>query len=121
VSQILAIDHVLIAMPKGGEADARRFYVDVLGFAEVEKPASLAARGGCWFTSGAAHIHLGAETDFRPARKAHVAFRVADLGKLQARVAHAGLPVRFDDAEIPGVARFFTEDYFGNRIEIVCG
>jgi catechol 2,3-dioxygenase-like lactoylglutathione lyase family enzyme len=121
MSNVLAIDHALIAMPKGGEADTRRFYVDLLGFDEIEKPASLLARGGCWFASGAAQIHLGAEADFRPAKKAHVAFRVADLAKMQARVTNAGLPVRSDDAEIPGIARFFTEDFFGNRVEIVGG
>ncbi len=119
MTDALAIDHVLIAMPAGGEADARRFYVDVLGLDEIEKPASLSSRGGCWFSSGATQIHVGAETDFRPAKKAHVAFRVSDLAVVQARVVGAGLPVRFDDAEIPGVSRFFTEDFFGNRVEIL--
>jgi len=33
---------------------------------ELPKPATLAARGGCWFTAGAAVLHLGVEADFAP-------------------------------------------------------
>ncbi|MEJ7722438.1 MAG: GntR family transcriptional regulator [Ilumatobacteraceae bacterium] len=77
--QWLRVDHVQLAMPVGGEADARRFYTDVLGLAEVPKPAALAARGGCWFESGEVRVHLGVEDDFHPARKAHPALVVRDL------------------------------------------
>jgi hypothetical protein len=57
-------------MPAGGQAEAERFYAGVLGLAPVMKPAQLAARGGCWFRSEQAELHLGVEPDFRPARKA---------------------------------------------------
>lgn len=43
------IDHVQLAMPPGGEAQARQFYVDVLGLREIAKPPHLAKRGGAWF------------------------------------------------------------------------
>ena len=46
---IVAIDHVQLAMPPGGEGRAREFYAGVLALVEVAKPAHLAARGGCWF------------------------------------------------------------------------
>jgi hypothetical protein len=48
----------------------RRFYADILGMSEIEKPPVLAARGGCWFRSGRLELHLGVETDFeqRPRR-----------------------------------------------------
>jgi catechol 2,3-dioxygenase-like lactoylglutathione lyase family enzyme len=46
------LDHVLLAMPPGREADARKFYQDILGIPEAQKPADLAARGGCWFEDG---------------------------------------------------------------------
>jgi catechol 2,3-dioxygenase-like lactoylglutathione lyase family enzyme len=64
--QILRIDHVQLAMPRGGEDEARAFYAGVLGLSEVAKPAGLAARGGVWFESGDAKIHLGIEEDFAP-------------------------------------------------------
>jgi 4-hydroxyphenylpyruvate dioxygenase-like putative hemolysin len=80
--RIISIDHVQLAMPAGGEAVARRFYGDVLGFEEVPKPAALAGRGGVWFQSGVVQLHLGVEADFRPARKAHPALRVEGLPAL---------------------------------------
>ena len=46
------LDHVQLAIPSGGEERARAFYVEVLGFEEVEKPPHLAQRGGAWFRSG---------------------------------------------------------------------
>ena len=72
-------------MPRGCEAEARAFYVDVLGFREMAKPPHLAARGGAWFIAGDAEVHLGVEDDFRPARKAHPALLVTDLPALLRR------------------------------------
>jgi ketosteroid isomerase-like protein len=40
----LGLDHVQIAAPPGCEREARRFYGDVLGLAELEKPEPLRAR-----------------------------------------------------------------------------
>ncbi|OFR88183.1 hypothetical protein HMPREF2863_00990 [Micrococcus sp. HMSC067E09] len=45
----MRIHHVQISMPAGQEDEARRFYADALGLTEVQKPPSLAGRGGCWF------------------------------------------------------------------------
>src|SRR5689334_15502144 len=45
----ISIDHVQLAMPMGGEDQAHKFYVDLLGMREVPKPSELAKRGGCWF------------------------------------------------------------------------
>src|SRR5512138_1115406 len=87
---IRAIDHVQIAMPPGGEEQARRFYVGVLGFTEILKPPQLAQRGGAWFQAGAVQLHLGVEADFRPARKAHPAFLVEDLAGLLGRLSASG-------------------------------
>lgn len=116
---IIGIDHVQLAMPAGGEDDARRFYAGVLGLIEVPKPAGLAGRGGCWFANadGSVAVHLGVEDDFRPARKAHPAFVVDDLDGARARIADAGANVVEDDSI--DVRRFYTADPFGNRIEFV--
>jgi hypothetical protein len=43
------IDHLQIAAPKGCKAEARRFFGDLLVLQEIEKPAPLRLRGGCWF------------------------------------------------------------------------
>jgi catechol 2,3-dioxygenase-like lactoylglutathione lyase family enzyme len=115
---LTAVDHVQLSMPVGAEADADAFYRDVLGLERVPKPAPLAARGGCWYTNGAVQVHLGVEDDFRPARKAHPAFRVDALDALVARATAHSLSVRWDD-ELPGVRRCYVDDPWDNRIELV--
>ncbi|MCX9147952.1 VOC family protein [Erythrobacter sp. WG] len=114
---VIGLDHIQLAIPAGGEDRARTFFVGLLGMVEVPKPSSLSP-SGCWFTGGGAALHIGVDPDFRPARKAHPAFLVEDLAGLRARLVEAGCVVR-DDAPIAGYARFFTEDPFGNRIELM--
>mgnify|MGYP002777941174 CR=1 FL=1 len=116
MASLPAIDHVQIAMPSGGEAQARQFFGELIGLPELPKPAELAARGGCWFQLAGAQLHVGVEADFRPARKAHVALRVSGIERLRAALAAAGYTVQ-DDAPVAGHARFFSADPFGNRIE----
>ena len=114
---ITGYDHVQVAIPSGSEAAARDFYGTVLGMTEIPKPAALAGRGGCWFRSGSAVLHLGVETPFRSAHKAHPAFVVDDLDALAARLRGAGRDCRPADGQIPGVRRFHAADPFGNRLE----
>ena len=116
--ELLAIDHVQLAMPAGAEADARRFYADFLGLTEVPKPLALAPRGGCWFERAGLRVHLGVETPFAPARKAHPAFTVSDLDALIARCGDWGIAFQVDET-IQGVRRGFIADPFGNRIELI--
>lgn len=115
---VSGLDHVQVAMPAGGEAAARSFYCGLLGFAEVAKPPVLARRGGCWFRAHKAEVHLGIEKGFRPAEKAHVALSVTDIDAVAARLASAGCRVAFDD-ELAPRRRFYTDDPFGNRVEIM--
>jgi catechol 2,3-dioxygenase-like lactoylglutathione lyase family enzyme len=91
-----AVDHVQIAIPRGEEETARTFYAGVLGLEEVQKPARLAGRGGCWFASGGISLHLGVEDEFRPARAEVI-----------------------DDDALETHARAFVFDPFGNRIELM--
>jgi catechol 2,3-dioxygenase-like lactoylglutathione lyase family enzyme len=116
---IEALDHVQIAIPEGGETSARAFYCGTLGMTEMAKPNALAERGGLWLRGGQANLHLGVETDFRPARKAHPAFAVASLEAAIAALRNAGLTPEPAEA-LPGVrARCFVADPFGNRIELL--
>ena len=115
---ILGIDHVQMAMPPGREAEAERFYQDLLGLVRVPKPAHLAARGGCWFEGDGVHIHLGVEQDFRPSLKAHVALLVSDLSAVVDRLT-AGGAVLSDDEPLDGYLRTYVADPFGNRIELM--
>ncbi|HTW11634.1 MAG TPA: VOC family protein [Solirubrobacteraceae bacterium] len=117
---LLGIDHVQIAAPAGCEAKARRFYGELLGLTELEKPQELAGRGGVWFAVGDQQLHIGVTEDFTPALKAHPALRVApdEFDQLAARLEQAGSPVE-PDVDLPGQHRFHTADPWGNRIELL--
>ncbi|MGN6497412.1 MAG: VOC family protein [Tsuneonella sp.] len=115
---ILGLDHVQLAMPRGGEERARAFYAGVLEMTETAKPAHLAANGGCWFESGDAHLHLGVEDDFRAAKKAHAALLVSDLSALRERLSQAGIAFQ-QGKPLAGYVRGDISDPFGNRIELM--
>ena len=117
-----ALDHVQVAAPPGCEAEARRFYAELLGLPEMVKPEPLRSAGGAWFAldGGRSAIHVGVEREFVPARKAHPALRVTlpVLEELRARLEAGGAPVAWDD-RLPGYRRFFTADPWGNRLEVL--
>jgi catechol 2,3-dioxygenase-like lactoylglutathione lyase family enzyme len=122
------LHHVQVVCPPGGEDGARRFYAAGLGMTEVEKPAELRGRGGAWFRAyadngGVAEVHVGVEDPFRPARKAHPAFLLADVAELEAvgaRLAGLGFDVDWRQRDtFPGYERFHTLDAHGNRVEIL--
>lgn len=116
--RIAYLDHLQIAAPEGCECAAREFYGEVLGMREIEKPESLRARGGCWFECGTQQLHIGVESDFRPAKKAHPALAAINLDELRQALLARGIKVT-DESSIPGVRRFHTEDPWGNRLEFV--
>ena len=116
--RVCAIDHVQLAMPPGGETQARAFYGGILGLNELPKPAELAGRGGAWFSNGAVTIHLGVEQEFRSARKAHPALLVEGLDEWVTRLERAGRPIQ-RDVQLAGYERVHVDDPFGNRIELM--
>src|ERR1700735_1599570 len=93
----------------GAEDLARNFYAGIIGISETPKPAHLAKRGGCWFERGDLKIHLGVESGFWPARKAHVALLVADLGELQEKLRASGYPSKEDEL-LEGYYRIYVDD-----------
>ena len=114
---VIGIDHIQLAIPPGGEDQARGFFSGLLGMKEVPKPPTLSA-SGCWFEGGALNLHIGVDPDFRPAKKAHPAFLVDDLAEIRTRFENAGVEER-SEKQIEGYRRFFVDDPFGNRIEIM--
>jgi catechol 2,3-dioxygenase-like lactoylglutathione lyase family enzyme len=110
--RIHRLEHVQLAMPPGGEADAVAFYDGLLGIPHLQ------ARGGCWFEHGDLKVHLGVEADFRPAMKAHPAFLVDDVRALAEAVQRAGFSVT-EDQPLDGFDRLYVADPFGNRIELM--
>lgn len=122
----MRLHHVQVACPPGGEDAARRFYSEGLGMAEVDKPADLVARGGCWFRAYddggavAAELHVGVEVPFAPARKAHPAFVVDDLDEVAGRLRSLGFDVDESQRDsFLGHVRLHTHDGHGNRVEVL--
>ncbi len=116
--QVLGLDHVQLTIPAGGETVAAEFYGGLLGLTQLVKPEPLAGRGGCWFQAGAVQLHLGAVDEFVAATKAHPALIVSGLDSLVADLEAAGHDVR-DGATVDGVTQTFTDDPFGNRVELI--
>jgi catechol 2,3-dioxygenase-like lactoylglutathione lyase family enzyme len=118
---ITGVDHVQVAAPPGCEAAARGFYGGLLGLRELDKPEPLVRRGGCWFEVGSQQLHVGVAEPFAAAARAHPALAVRDadaLRELAGRLEAAGHDVQWDDA-LPGAARFYVHDPFGNRVELL--
>lgn len=112
------IDHVQLCIPVGTEAQAREFYTGVLGFKEIEKPASLRLNGGLWYDLGTLQLHIGVEPMDGYKSKRHPAFEVEDLTEVRRYLEQRGIAIQ-DEKPLPGVKRFSFYDPFGNRIEFL--
>ena len=116
--RVYAIDHVQLAMPPGGETQARAFYARHPGPGRDPQAGRAGRSRGAWFGNGAVTIHLGVEQEFRPARKAHPALLVEGLAELVTRLEDAGHPIQ-RDVQLAGTERVHVSDPFGNRIELM--
>jgi catechol 2,3-dioxygenase-like lactoylglutathione lyase family enzyme len=116
---ILSLHHAQITIPFGAEDEARRFYCGLLGLKEIDKPGSLAGRGGFWLEVGDRQVHVGVENGVERARsKAHVAYLVDDLESTREKLIGDKVEI-LDGIPIPGYLRFEFRDPFGNRVEFL--
>ena len=117
--QILGIHHVQITVPADREAEARRFYIDLLGLEEIEKPPKLRPTGFWVRIADGRTLHVGTEDGVdRRATRAHVAYEVADLAHWRNRLAAAGVEVQ-DQSPFWDCVRFHLRDPFGNQLELI--
>lgn len=115
---LTGIHHIQLCAQPGCEEQARKFYGELLGLLEIEKPPELKKRGGVWFEVGDQQLHIGVEEGFTAPKKAHPAFSVAGLDALREKLNAAGYETQEDELFI-GYNRFYVHDPFGNRIEFV--
>jgi catechol 2,3-dioxygenase-like lactoylglutathione lyase family enzyme len=116
---ILSIHHAQITIPAGAEDSAREFYCGLLGLKEIQKPDSLAGRGGFWLEVGDRQVHIGVENiDQRSETKAHVAYLVDDLEAMRLKLVDAKIAI-IEGIPIPNYSRFEFRDPFGNRVEFL--
>lgn len=116
---ISGLDHIAIPLPREEEDRARAFYAGVLGLVEIEKPPELKRRGGVWFSlPDGRQIHLQATAVFAPMTGPHPALRCPDLTAAAKKLFAEGCEVRWDEAW-QDVRRFYVDDPFGNRLELL--
>ncbi|MEX0867068.1 MAG: VOC family protein [Pirellulales bacterium] len=118
--QIQHLHHVAIATKRLDES--LKFYRDVLGFAELQRPGFDFA--GAWLEQGGFQIHL-----IEHPRKAHdptgeidslanhFAMAVADLDEAERRLQAFGLPYK-RKVNAGGYQQIFVEDPDGNTVEV---
>jgi ubiquinone/menaquinone biosynthesis C-methylase UbiE/catechol 2,3-dioxygenase-like lactoylglutathione lyase family enzyme len=112
------LDHVQMCIPVGEEENARTFYGETLGLAEIPKPESLIDNGGLWFQAGDVQLHIGVEALSSEKSKQHPAFEVENIAEARQTLEVKGIKIQ-EEKPIPHVARFSFVDPFGNRIEFL--
>ncbi|MGP4041869.1 VOC family protein [Gracilibacillus sp. D59] len=116
---ILGLHHAQITIPKDAEKEGKKFYCDVLGLPEVEKPDALKDRGGFWLRVGDRDIHVGTENGVdRTKTKAHIAYQVEDIDYWREVLEQQDIEI-CDSVPIPNFKRFEFRDPFGNRVEMI--
>ncbi len=102
---------------------ARRFYGDVLGLEEIERPAM--AIGGAWYRLGEAQIHLivappGVDVGTRPSQinplAGHTAFAIDDYVKVREALRAKGVAVLETN---PEAGQMWVRDPDGNILEFI--
>ena len=125
--RVQSLDHVTLVVHDLERS--RRFYVDVLGMAEVERPAF--SFPGLWFQAGATQIHLILENpESGPAgqpagarekssRHQHFAFRLEDARAAAGRLEELGVPfVALPKLRPDGYVQVFVTDPDGHIVEL---
>jgi len=120
---ILGLHHVQINVPASRAGEARRFFEDLLGLQQIQRPESLsnAGRNGVWYACGdnEFHVFFAPDGEFKEDRSSrHPALLVDDLGRLRERLQSARVELE-DAIPIDGRARFFCRDPFGHRLEFL--
>jgi catechol 2,3-dioxygenase-like lactoylglutathione lyase family enzyme len=121
--RVVGLHHVQVNVPLEREAEAHRFYGEIVGLARMERPQSLsdAGRRGVWFRCGEQEFHVfsNPKPAFDPAKSSqHPALLVDDLDSLRERLVAAGCEIE-EAIPIAGRQRFLTRDPGGNRIEFL--
>ena len=131
--EITDLNHVTLVVQD--LAVAKRFYREVLGMDEAQRPERMTRTfEGAWMRRGSAEIHLiqadwscqppgdapavpNARADVGRAR--HVAFAVADLTAAQAHLADHGVPVVLGPrGRGDGITQMYCYDPDGHLIEL---
>lgn len=111
------LHHVQICIPTGKEEIAKKFYIETLGFAEIEKPEALKKNGGFWLKAANIELHIGTEDSIVPGKR-HPAFEINNLNEVKTYLKKQHITIQ-EETPIEGFQRFSFYDPFSNRIEFL--
>jgi len=125
--RVKTLDHVTLIV-KDLEA-SRRFYCDLLGMQQVDRPGF--SFPGRWFQAGSTQIHLILEHDRsgppgentadlqKSSRNRHFAFEVEDGNAAAEKLTEAGVPLLAGPKVRPdGAVQVFATDPDGHVVEL---
>jgi catechol 2,3-dioxygenase-like lactoylglutathione lyase family enzyme len=115
--EFIRADHIHICVPVERLEEAKRFYSDVIGLREIERPNHLFSTAGYWFNIGNIQLHIGVEPALARSIR-HTAMEVADVAAARELLEKNNIEI-IEEPVIPGRARFAFIDPFGNRMELL--
>ena len=117
--EVTKLNHVNVTVPAALEEAAKRFYGELMGLEQIEKPDGPRKYIGAWYQLGESQLHLSVEDGPRnEASNRHVCYSVSDIPGALAAFRSAGVEVISEEQLVNGGSRFFVRDPAGNLIEI---
>ena len=113
--QVCQIDHCSVVITDVERS--RRFYRDVLGLKEINKPRTFDFVV-LWFQLADQQLHLLLKEKADSISPRHFALRVVDVAAARSYFRRQAIPIE-ESTPIPGADRFFISDPDGNRIEVI--
>ena len=119
--ELVKLHHVSFAC-KNLEA-SRRFFGEVLGLQEIERPGFQFA--GIWYALGDRQLHIienqreGVEAASRLSRSDHVALEVADVNAVRRTLEQHSVPYQEGGNRALGMEQIFCRDPDGHVLEFV--
>jgi catechol 2,3-dioxygenase-like lactoylglutathione lyase family enzyme len=115
--EFIRADHINICVPPERLEEARRFYVDIIGLKQIERPDHLFSTPGYWFDIGDIQLHIGVEPQ-KPRSVRHIAFEIKNVDDALKLLKEHNVEI-LQEPVIPGRQRFAFIDPFGNRMELL--
>lgn len=115
--EFIRADHINICVPPERLEEALRFYADVIGLKQIERPDHLFSTPGHWFDIGDIQLHVGVEPQM-PRSVRHIAFEIKNVDAAVKLFEKHNVEI-MEEPVIPGRKRFAFIDPFGNRMELL--
>jgi catechol 2,3-dioxygenase-like lactoylglutathione lyase family enzyme len=115
--EFIRADHINICVLPERLEEARRFYVDIIGLKQIERPDHLFSTPGYWFDIGDIQLHIGVEPQ-KPRSVRHIAFEIKNADDALKLFKEHNIEI-VQEPVIPGRQRFAFIDPFGNRMELL--